>query len=105
MTAFCFSVGLGAAETGGGGVTALGGMAGTCSLDSLTRESTTRSGTLAWGLGLVVLTACLGGLTAFFCGAAFEAFRTSAWGGGTFSTFRSGLDGFSGKAVGDDEIS
>ena len=47
----------------------------------------------------------MGGLTAFWSGAAFGAFRASALGGGTLSTFRSGLDVFSGEAVDDAEIS
>ena len=99
LTAFCFSIGLGFAETGGGGVTVLGGMAGTCNLGSFTRESAARLGTLAWGRGLAVLTACLGGLTAFFCGAAFTTLRAFAFGGRTLSALRFGLDLFAGEAA------
>ena len=109
MSAFCFGVGLGSAETGrggGGNGTAFWGNGGACGFETateasaLTGKSVTRSGTLdfSWGTGL-------GELTAFLGGAAFGALPASALGGGTLSTFRSGLDVFSGEAVEDAEIS
>jgi len=68
VSTFCFRTGLGSVETGG--VTTLG-MAAACGFGTLMGASIARSGTLVFAgdRELSVLTALLGGITAFFCDA------------------------------------